>query len=122
MCEIIASGSRGGIPGALAEKLLARCRSEGTAAYRLLQAASTLAQPFDPETLASLLRADLAELTDELDRMCERRILRADGTRFRFCYELVREVLSATVSPARRQLLCQPDGQAGERPGLSPRD
>lgn len=97
--------SRGELPATLAETLLARCRSEGDASYRVLLAASTLAQPFAPEPLAALLRADPAELTEELERLCERRILRVDGPRFRFRYGLVREVLLASLSPARRRLL-----------------
>ncbi len=99
------SCSRGELPATLAETLLARCRSEGATSYRVLLAASTRAQPFAPEPLAALLRADPAELTEELERLCERRILRVDGPRFRFRYGLVREVLLASLSPARRRLL-----------------
>jgi DNA-binding SARP family transcriptional activator len=103
--ETVTNCSRGELPATLAETLLARCRSEGAASYRVLLAASTLAQPFAPEPLAALLRADPAELTEELERLCERRILRVDGSRFRFRYGLVREVLLASLSPARRRLL-----------------
>jgi hypothetical protein len=56
-----------------------------------------------------------AELAEELDRLCERRILRVDGLGFRFRYDLVRQVLLASLSPARqrllRQRLDQPRGQ-----------
>jgi hypothetical protein len=105
VAETVTSCSHGELPATLAEMLLARCRSEGAASYRALLAASTLAQPFAPEPLAALLRADPAELTEELERLCERRILRVDGPRFRFRYGLVREVLLASLSPARRRLL-----------------
>ena len=81
--------------------------SGGAHAYRLLTAASVLEQPFEPEPLAELLDADPTELTEELERLCERRILRIDGLRFRFRYQLVREVLRETISPARRRLLRQ---------------
>jgi DNA-binding SARP family transcriptional activator len=91
-------------PG-LAETLLAQYREEGPWAYRILLAASVLGQPFDPEPLAILLDVDVAELIEELERLCERRILRVDGLRFRFRYELVREVLLASLSPARRRIL-----------------
>jgi DNA-binding SARP family transcriptional activator len=97
----------GEFPAALAETLLARCRSEGAASYRVLLAAATLEQSFEPEQLAAMLRADVAELTEELERLCERRILRVDGPRFRFRYSLAREVLFASLSPARRRLLRQ---------------
>jgi DNA-binding SARP family transcriptional activator len=105
VAEAVTSGSHGELPATLAETVLARCRSEGDASYRVLLAASTLAQPFAPEPLAALLRADPAELTEELERLCERRILRIDGPRFRFRYGLVHEVLLASLSPARRRLL-----------------
>jgi hypothetical protein len=64
-----------------------------------------LEQPFEPEPLAGLLGADAAELTEELERLCERRVLRVDGLGFRFRYQLVREVLLNSLSPARRRLL-----------------
>src|SRR5919106_215846 len=59
----------------------------------------------EQEPLAQLLGADAAELTEELERLCERRILRVDGLRFRFRYQLVHQVLLNSLSPARRRLL-----------------
>ena len=47
----------------------------------------------------------LMRLIEELERLCERRILRIDGLRFRFRYEMVRQVLLGSVSPARQRLL-----------------
>jgi hypothetical protein len=64
-----------------------------------------LDQPFEPEPLATVLRVDEGELIEELERLCERRILRIDGLRFRFRYQLVRDVLLASLSPARQRLL-----------------
>jgi DNA-binding SARP family transcriptional activator len=92
---------------ALAEALLAQCRAEGAWACRILTAASLLDQPFEPEPLARMLEIDAATLTEELERLCERRLLRIDGLSFRFRYELVRRVLLESVSPARRRLLGQ---------------
>jgi DNA-binding SARP family transcriptional activator len=112
----VTSGSYGEFPATLAETLLARCRSEGAAAYSVLLAAAALEQPFDPEPLAALLRADVAELIEELERLCERRVLRVDGPRFRFRYGLVRDVLLTSLSPARRRLLRQP-ARPARRPG-----
>jgi len=117
VAETVTSGNRGELPATLAETLLARCQAEGAASYRVLLAASALAQPFDPEPLAALLHADPAELTEELERLCERRILRVDGPRFRFRYDLVREVLLASLSPARRRLLRQQLGHPGDQAG-----
>ena len=112
--EAIARGSRPELSATLVEALLSQCRAEGAQAYRVLVAASVLEQPFDPEPLAALLRADVAELAEELERLCERRILRIDGARFRFRYELVRGVLLASLSPARQRLLRERLDQADE--------
>ena len=101
----IANGRRGELAAALAETLLAQCRAEGAGAYRVLRAASVLEQPVRPESLATLLGVDAAELIEELERLCERGILRVDGLGFRFRYRLVHEVLRASLSPARRRLL-----------------
>jgi DNA-binding SARP family transcriptional activator len=100
-----AIATEGGLSEALGETLLAQCRAEGASAYRLLLAASVLEQPFEPEPLAALLRVGAAEVVEELERLCERRILRVDGPRFRFRYTLVRDVLLASLSPARRRLM-----------------
>ena len=102
--EAVRSG-RTGPSKTLAEALLAQCRAEGERGCRVLTAASVLDQPFDAEQLAELLDADATELAEELERLCERRILRIDGARFRFRYDLVRRVLLESVSPARRRLL-----------------
>jgi hypothetical protein len=103
--EAISAKARGELSIALAEALLAQCRAEGAWAYRVLLAASVLEQPFEPESLATLLRVDEVELVEELERLCARRILRIDGLRFRFRYQLVGEVLLASLSPARQRLL-----------------
>jgi DNA-binding SARP family transcriptional activator len=106
--EAIAGGGNGPeLSTALAEKLLAQHRAEGPWAYRVLLAASVLEQPFDPEPLATFLAVDEAELIEELERLCERRILRVAGLGFRFRYDLVRDVLLASISPARRRILRQ---------------
>jgi len=103
--EAISAKARGELSVALAEALLAQCRAEGAEAYRVLLAACVLEQPFEPESLATVLRVDEDELIEELERLCERRILRIDGFRFRFRYQLVGEVLLASLSPARQRLL-----------------
>jgi DNA-binding SARP family transcriptional activator len=89
----------------LAEALLAQCRAEGPWAYRVIVGASMLEQPFDPGLLAELLEVEETELVEELERLCERRILRIDGFRFRFRYDVVRLVVLESVSPARQRLL-----------------
>ena len=114
--EAISADARGELSAALAETLLAQCRAEGAWAYRVLLAASVLEQPFEPEALAALLRVDEVELVEELERLCARRILRIDGLRFRFRYQLVSAVLLDSLSPARQRLLrrrlCQPDDES----------
>jgi DNA-binding SARP family transcriptional activator len=120
VAEALATGRPGGSSATLAEALVAHCRAEGVWAYRVLCAASLLDESFEPEPLADLLGADAAELTEELERLCERRVLRVDGLGFRFRYELVRRVLRESISPARRRLLlerldelCAADGGRG---------
>lgn len=103
--DALANGGPSSPSRTLTEALVAQCRAEGPYAFRILAAASVLDQPFDPEPLAELLGIDATELTEELERLCERRLLRIDGLRFRFRYQLVREVLRETISPARRRLM-----------------
>jgi len=103
--DVVARGSQPELSATLASTLLDQCRAEGAEAYRILLAASALDQPFEPELLAAVVPANATELVEELERLCERRILRVDGFRFRFRYDLVREVLLASLSPARRRLL-----------------
>jgi DNA-binding SARP family transcriptional activator len=103
--EAIVNGGRAALSSTLSDALLTQCRAEGAEAYRVLAAASVLEQPFEPEELGRLLRSDTTELMEELERLCERRLLRVDGFRFRFRYDLVREVLLTSLSPARRRLL-----------------
>jgi hypothetical protein len=113
--DAIANGSHRTLSSTLSEALLDQCRVEGSKAYRILVAASVLDQPFEPDLLGALLRTDTTELTEELDRLCERRILRIDGFRFRFRYDLVRQVLVASLSPARKRLLQTSVGPANSR-------
>lgn len=101
----LAGGKRLELSSSLSETLLAQLRTEGHRAYRILLAASLLAPPFEPEPLAAMLEQEVAELTEQLERLCERRILRVDGHGFRFRYGLVRAVLHHSLSPARRRVL-----------------
>jgi DNA-binding SARP family transcriptional activator len=103
--DAITSGRRLERSSSLTETLLAQLRAEGNRVFGTLRTAALLDQPFAPEALALLLEADVTVLTEELERLCERRILRIDGLRFRFRYDLVRQVLLESVSPARRRLL-----------------
>ncbi len=105
VAEAIRCGRRTGPSKSLVEALVAQCRAEGRWACRVLTVASVLDQPFEPEPLAALLDVDAAELLEELELLCERRVLRIDGLRFRFRYDLVRRALRESVSPARRRLL-----------------
>jgi DNA-binding SARP family transcriptional activator len=111
----LAGGKRLELSSSLSETLLAQLRTEGRRAYRILLAASLLAPPFEPEPLAAVLEQEVAELTEQLERLCERRILRVDGHGFGFRYGLVRAVLYHSLSPARRRVLrerlAQTDGR-----------
>jgi DNA-binding SARP family transcriptional activator len=105
VASLIASGSDPDLRGSLSELLLARCRAEGPVAFRVLMTAATLPEPFEPEVLAALLETDPVALVERLEQLCDRRILRIDGLRFRFRYAIQRDVLRAAVSPARDRLL-----------------
>jgi DNA-binding SARP family transcriptional activator len=105
VAETVSNGNRPALSPTLSDALLGQCRAAGAYAYRVLLAASLFEQPFDPETLAALLQVEATELAEELERLCEHRILRIDGFHFRFRYDLVRQVLLASISPARRRLL-----------------
>jgi hypothetical protein len=91
----------------LAETMLARCRAEGAHAYRLLLHASALEQPFRAEALAPMLLADPARTTEDLERLCDRKLLLVDGSRFRFRFSVYRDVLLNSLPPARRLRLQQ---------------
>ena len=101
----LSSGKRLELSSSLSETLLAQLRAEGLSEYRVLVAATLVTPPSEPEPLAAVLRHDLTELTEQLERLCERRILRVDGNGFRFRYDLVRAVLYYSLSPARRRVL-----------------
>ncbi|HEX4526754.1 MAG TPA: BTAD domain-containing putative transcriptional regulator [Gaiellaceae bacterium] len=105
VAEVLADGQPNGPSTTLTEALLAQCRAEGPRLFRVLTSAALLEQPFAPEPLADILAAEPTSLTEELERLCERRILRVDGQGFRFRYELVRQALCESISPARRRLL-----------------
>jgi DNA-binding SARP family transcriptional activator len=100
-------GDAGNLPPTLTELVVERARAEGERAHRILLSASVMDQPFGPETLAVLLEEDAFELLGELERLSERKLLKFDGDGFSFRVELVREVLSHSMSPARRRLLQQ---------------
>ena len=105
VAEVLADGQPNRPSTTLTEALLAQCRAEGPRLFRVLTSAALLEQPFAPEPLADILAAEPTSLTEELERLCERRILRVDGQGFRFRYELVRQALCESISPARRRLL-----------------
>jgi DNA-binding SARP family transcriptional activator len=105
IARALAGGCDQSLEVALSEALLARCRAEGPHAYRILLTASVLDKPFEPEPLADVIGVDVAELVEELERLCERRILRVDGPHFGFRYALIRDVLLASLSPARVRIL-----------------
>jgi DNA-binding SARP family transcriptional activator len=101
----VRQGNVGKLEQTLAETLLARCRAEGVLAYRLLVWASVLGEGFEWEDLSKVTLLDPLLVTEELERLCARGLLRVDGFRFRFRFTIVREVLMHTVSPARRRVL-----------------
>jgi DNA-binding SARP family transcriptional activator len=94
-----------GCAEALAASLLARCRDCGPFGYRVLLTASILDSPFGPDELADVLGVDPLQLVEQLEELCDLRLLAPDGDRFRFRYPLLREALQRSLTPARRRLL-----------------
>jgi DNA-binding SARP family transcriptional activator len=92
---------------ARAEWAARRCRGEGDTAFRLLSAASLLEESFSASRLAGVLEVPTAEVADELDRLCRRRLLSLGDGRFRFRTRLMREAMADSLSPASRSLLEQ---------------
>jgi DNA-binding SARP family transcriptional activator len=105
LAGLIANGPGPDLRTSLSELFISRCRAEGAAAFRILLTAATLPEPFEPEVLAAMLNADPITLIERLEQLCDRRILRIEGLRFRFRYAIVRDVLAAELSPARDRLL-----------------
>jgi DNA-binding SARP family transcriptional activator len=99
-----------------------RVRGEGDLAHRLLSTASLLEESFTASRLAGVLDLPTADVAQELDRLCRRRLLSLDDGRFRFRTRLMREALADSLSPASRSLLEQrisrdgPPGPNGQRP------
>ena len=71
-----------------------------------------LEDPFEPENLAEISDLDATWLTEELERLCGRRLLAVDGLGFRFRYGIYRDVLRSSISPARRRILRKRAGSA----------
>jgi hypothetical protein len=107
VADALASDGRREPSESLVGTVLAQCWQEGPAGYRLLAAASSLEPPFEPHQLDAMLGLDLGGVADRLETLCQRGILRADDVGFRFKYELVREILLDSLSPARVRLLQQ---------------
>jgi DNA-binding SARP family transcriptional activator len=101
----IRQGTTRDLERALAPALLARCQSEGPSGHALLLFASVLDEPFEPEILAELADTEASCLPEQLDRLCTRGLLRADGLRYRFRYGIQRDALRNSMSPARQRIL-----------------
>jgi DNA-binding SARP family transcriptional activator len=89
----------------LAATLVARCRDAGPFAYRILLTSSILDSPFAAAELADVLGVDELALVEQLEELCELRLLTPVGDSFRFRYPLLREALRRSLTPARRRLL-----------------
>ena len=103
-----------------------RVRGEGEVAQRLLSAASLLEESFSASRLAGVLDMATPAVAQELDRLCQRRLVSLDDGRFRFRTRLMREAMADSLSPASRSLLEQrisrdgPPGPSGQRPENGP--
>lgn len=105
------------VPETLRDLVLTRCRTAGPQGHRILAAASVVGRSFDPVVLARMLDSRTAVLTEELEELCRRRLLRVVGMRFDFRHDLVRDALLTSLSPARRRALHARALEALERVG-----
>ena len=85
--------------------VLERAAEVGEQAQRLLVTAAVLGRPFSPEDLSTFVGDDLEEAARELEALCRRGLLVADESGFDFTAPLLREILAASISPARRRLV-----------------
>ncbi|MCW2598864.1 MAG: hypothetical protein JWM02_693 [Frankiales bacterium] len=82
----------------------------GKRLYRVATTASVFVQPVAPEVLARILGRDPMSVVDDLERLCELKVLQVQDEDFVFCKEATAAVLSAAVSPARRRLILKLTG------------
>ena len=97
--EILAAG--GGIPSTVRDAVLARAARLSPAAGAVLAAAAVIGRPADPGLLRQVSRPDL----DAVEECLGNGMLRAEGRAVAFRHELAREVVLASLSPARRATL-----------------
>jgi DNA-binding SARP family transcriptional activator len=90
------------------------CRDASGAELHTLTAAAGLAQPFDPELLASVLNADPVATAGELCQLCQHGLLVEDGTGFAFRDPPVRQILWENTSTTYRRTIAKRISQAEE--------
>jgi DNA-binding SARP family transcriptional activator len=95
----------GELPQGTVNLLLERCRAQGLFAFRLLAAASVLAQPFSPEVLTMLLDAGQVRVAEALEGLCERGFLQVQGLCFAFRFQVLGDVLRKNLTPFARTVL-----------------
>ena len=93
------------LPENLQASALERCRAAGEYGFTVLSSAASFVGPFEVEALAALLDEEPIAVSEEVDRLCHRRILAAAGDSYGFRYDVVRSALLDSLSPARRKLL-----------------
>ncbi|MEU7815983.1 AAA family ATPase [Pseudonocardia sp. NPDC049154] len=74
-------------------------------ARRLAEVAATIGREFTVPTLAAAAGRSEDDLTDDLDELWRRHIVRARGTVYDFSHDRLRDVTLDSISPARRRKL-----------------
>lgn len=104
-----APGAALALPPTVRETVLARVRALGEAPRRLLEAASLLGGGFDPAWLdlagGGLVEGGPSAVVAVLERAEAARLIAAEGGRYRFDHDLLRQCLADSLSPARRAWL-----------------
>ncbi len=110
LTELASHGARAELPASLVESVSARCDELGPAGA-MLRAAAVIGPELDIELLAALLGRPAVDLLDDAERAAAQQLLAADGGRFRFQHELVREALAASATVGRAALLHRQAGR-----------
>ncbi len=101
-----ADGAADRVPWAVARSVLRRIDAAPATVRTALEIAAVAGEPLDPTLLLPWL-AGTMEAAEALDTAAHARLLRADADGYRFAHEVIRAVVAADLSPARRAALRQ---------------
>lgn len=93
------------LPPTIQAVITARLARLSAPARELSEVAATIGRAFEPSLLAAATASSEDDLIEGLDELWQRQIIREQGTGYDFTHDKLREVLHASISPARRRRL-----------------